>query len=91
MLAAKTFLPTAQRPGASFLAVTSDSSILPVAYLPGLSAYISSKIAQAKFLEFLAADNPDVFIATLNPGMVETDNFYRTGASPENLPMDDGG
>jgi NAD(P)-dependent dehydrogenase (short-subunit alcohol dehydrogenase family) len=63
---------------------------MPVTYLPGLSSYVSSKLAQAKLYEFLAAENPNVFVATIHPGMVETDNFNRTGASPENLPMDKG-
>ncbi|KAI0202862.1 hypothetical protein F4808DRAFT_420094 [Astrocystis sublimbata] len=88
VLAAKIFLPTADRPDATFLGVVSDTSILPVAYLPGLSPYISSKLAQAKVFEFLAAENSDIFIASIHPGMIETDNFNRTGASPDGLPMD---
>ncbi|KAI1819123.1 hypothetical protein F4861DRAFT_528129 [Xylaria intraflava] len=88
VLTAKAFLPTAQGPNAAFLGITSETSVLPAAYLAGLSPYVSSKIAQAKVFEFLAAENPDIFVATVHPGMIETDNFYRTGASPDNLPMD---
>ncbi|KAM7184207.1 hypothetical protein V8F20_012309 [Naviculisporaceae sp. PSN 640] len=87
-LTAKAFLPTADATSASFLGITSDTSLLPPAYLPGLAAYVSTKLAQAKIYEFLAAENPNVFIATVHPGMVDTKNFRATGASPENLPMD---
>jgi NAD(P)-dependent dehydrogenase (short-subunit alcohol dehydrogenase family) len=90
LLTAKAFLPTADRPNAAFLGVISDVSILPAAYLPGLSGYVTSKLAQAKIFEFVAAENPDVFVATMHPGMVETDNFNRTGAKADQLPMDKG-
>lgn len=63
---------------------------MPPAFLPGLSSYVASKLAQAKVYEFLAAENPHVFVATVHPGMVDTNNFRATGATPENLPMDTG-
>jgi short-subunit dehydrogenase len=70
--------------------VVSDVSLIPAAYLPGLSSYVTSKLAQAKIFEFIAAENPTVFVATLNPGMIETANFRRTGGKAEGLPMDTG-
>ncbi|KAK3314605.1 hypothetical protein B0H66DRAFT_627248 [Apodospora peruviana] len=85
-LTAKAFLPTVR--GAAFLGITSDTSLLPPTYLPGLAAYVSIKLAQAKVYEFLAAENPDVFVATVHPGMIDTNNFRATGASPDGLPMD---
>ncbi|PQE21494.1 short chain dehydrogenase protein [Rutstroemia sp. NJR-2017a BBW] len=87
-LVSRAFLPTADSSQATFLGITSDVSLMPAAYLPGLSSYVSSKLAQAKLYEFLAAENPNIFVATIHPGMIETDNFNRTGASPESLPMD---
>ncbi|KAK3984441.1 hypothetical protein QBC44DRAFT_388398 [Cladorrhinum sp. PSN332] len=84
---AKAFLPTADPSSAAFLGVTSDTSLVPAAYLPGLVAYVSSKLAQAKVYEFLAAEYPSVFVATVHPGMVDTNNFRASGATPENLPM----
>ncbi|KAI1094910.1 hypothetical protein F5B19DRAFT_489810 [Rostrohypoxylon terebratum] len=88
LLVAKAFLPTADPAQAALLGLTTDVSLMPAAYLPGLSAYTASKLAQAKMLEFLAAENPNIFVAAVNPGMIETDNFYRTGGKPERLPMD---
>ncbi|KAL8895273.1 MAG: hypothetical protein Q9207_008235 [Kuettlingeria erythrocarpa] len=38
----------------------------------GASAYASSKMAQLKLMEFLAAENPDLFVASVHPGVVET-------------------
>ncbi|XDG07126.1 hypothetical protein ABKA04_006741 [Annulohypoxylon sp. FPYF3050] len=73
---------------AALLGVTTDVSLMPAVYLPGLSAYTASKLAQAKIFEFLAAENPNIFIAAVNPGMIETDNFYRTGGTTDRLPMD---
>ncbi|KAK8075236.1 hypothetical protein PG997_009899 [Apiospora hydei] len=87
LLAVKAFLPTADT-HATILGLTSDTSLVPTSYLPGLSAYVSSKLAQAKVYEFLAAENPDFFVATVNPGMVETDNFNRSGGKADQLPMD---
>lgn len=90
MLVAKAFLPTANPTQAAFLGVTTDVSLMPAVYLPGLSAYTASKLAQAKMFEFIAAENPNIFVATVNPGMIETDNFYRTGGTTDKLPMDTG-
>ncbi|KAM7214557.1 hypothetical protein V8F06_010039 [Rhypophila decipiens] len=88
-LTASAFLPTAD-PASSpaFLGITSDTSLVPPAYMPGLAAYVSTKLAQAKVYEFLAAEYPDAFVATIHPGMIDTNNFRASGAKPEKLPMD---
>ena len=90
MIAAKTFLSTANKSHATIIGVTTGTSGLPPVMLPGLSAYISSKLAQVKMLEFLAAENPNLFVASMHPGMVETDIFTKSGAKAEHLPMDKG-
>lgn len=90
MTPAKVFLPTANPSGAVIIGVTTGTSGLPPAMLPGLSAYISSKLAQVKFLEFLAAENPNIFVASVHPGIVETSLFQKSGARAEVLPMDKG-
>lgn len=90
MVAAQAFLPTANPSHATILGVTTGTVGLPPAMLTGISAYISSKLAQVKFLEFLAAENPNIFVASVHPGMVETDIFKKSGAKAEALPMDKG-
>ncbi|KAL8956246.1 MAG: hypothetical protein Q9193_006178 [Seirophora villosa] len=62
----------------------------------GGSAYASSKIAQVKILEFLAAENPEVFVASVHPGVVETpmtrgllEQYGDARQEWEGLPRDD--
>lgn len=84
------FLPTANAAHASVVALTTGTTALPASMVPGLSAYMSSKLAQTKLIEFLALEHPNLFAATLHPGMVETGIFTKSGASADSLPMDKG-
>ena len=90
IIAANAFLPTANPKHASFLGVTAGALVFPPAVTPGLSAYLNSKMAAIKALEFLAAENPNLFVASMHPGMVDTKIFRKSGAKPETLPMDSG-
>lgn len=56
--------------------------------LPGLSAYMTSKLAQTKRIEFVSPENPSVFAATVHPSMVVTDMFNKSGGKEEALAMD---
>jgi hypothetical protein len=56
----------------------------------GISGYLTSKLAQIKTLEFLAAENPKLFVCSVHPGMIETSIFLKSGATPDALPMDTG-
>ncbi|OLN85285.1 Short-chain type dehydrogenase/reductase [Colletotrichum chlorophyti] len=87
-LVTKAFLPTANPSHAAVIALTTGTTALPAAAVLGLSAYMASKLAQTKIIEFLAAENPNLFAVTLHPGMVETDIFKKSGAKAEALPMD---
>lgn len=71
------FLPTrnASSPAsASIIGINADMVQIPAGIGPavGTSAYTSSKMAQLKLMEFVAAENPDVFVASVHPGVVET-------------------
>ena len=72
------------------LGVTVGALVFPPVGTPGLSAYLISKLAAVKTLEFLAAENPTIFVASVHPGMVDTGIFRKSGAKPEMLPMDTG-
>ncbi|CAN8097826.1 unnamed protein product [Discula destructiva] len=87
-LAVHSFLPTANKAKATVLALTTGTSAMPAARLPGMSAYMTSKLAQIKLIEYLAAEQPNVFAATVHPGMVETEIFAKSGANADKLPMD---
>lgn len=90
IIAATAFLPTANKTHATMLGVASRRLALPPASMPGGSAYSASKMAMVKTLEFLAVENPSVFVASVHPGIVETGMFRKSGAQPEILPMDSG-
>ncbi|GLI76362.1 hypothetical protein PoHVEF18_004634 [Penicillium ochrochloron] len=87
MIASKVFLPTANPSRAAVVAFTAVV-VFPAAQLVNLSGYITSKLAVIKLMEFLAAENPNVFAAALHPGMIETKIFRGSGADPSQLPMD---
>ena len=72
------------------LGVTAGALVFPPQVISGLSAYLVSKIAVAKTLEYLAAENPNLFVASVHPGMIESTIFNKSGAKAEELPMDSG-
>lgn len=90
MILSQAFLPTANPSGAAVYALTAGAFALPAKYTAGLSAYLSSKLAQVKIMEYLAAENPNLFVCTLHPGMIETNIFKGSGAKAEDMPMDTG-
>lgn len=84
------FANTANPEHATVLALTTGTTALPPAMVPGLSAYMASKLAQVKLVEHFAAENSHIMAANVHPGMVETKVFTRSGAKAEQLPMDTG-
>ncbi|OKL62460.1 hypothetical protein UA08_02908 [Talaromyces atroroseus] len=98
VIAANVFLPTARLPPADSSSIHPSAAILslttgpattfPAGHLKGLSAYMSSKTAGVKLIEFLAAENPHVFCASVHPGMVETYIFNKSLSNAAVLPMD---
>jgi NADP-dependent 3-hydroxy acid dehydrogenase YdfG len=89
IIAAQTFFPQAKA-GAAVYAISAGALVLPPTFTPYLSGYLTSKVAQGKVVEFLAAENPDLFVCSVHPGMVDTKIFRGSGASAEQLPMDTG-
>ena len=57
------------------MGISADFITVPVSVpsAQGQSAYTCSKLAQTKMFEFLAAENPDVFVVSVHPGIVQTD------------------
>ena len=41
-------------------------------------------------MEYLALENPNLFVCSIHPGMIETKLFQATGTKAEQLPMDTG-
>ena len=56
----------------------------------GSSAYITSKIAQVKLLEHVAAETPDVFVVSVHPGIVKTAILDNSQLHTKDFLFDDG-
>ncbi|CAG8975655.1 hypothetical protein HYALB_00008414 [Hymenoscyphus albidus] len=87
VIAAQAFFPIAA-PEAAVYAITAGAMALPPAYTPNLSGYLSSKAAQVKVMESFATENPELFICTLHPSMLDTKVFRSSAADASKLPMD---
>jgi len=76
---ATAFLPT-KKVGGTIIGVSTGAAILPpvTPFLAKSSAYSTSKLALARFYEFLAAENPDLNVFVMHPGIVETAMFSKS-------------
>ena len=90
MITARLFIPTANTSGAYMLATTAGGVVLPPTGIPSLSAYMTSKTAQIKLMEWIAAENPNVFTCSIQPGVIESDMLEKSGVKEMGLPMDTG-
>ncbi|KAL8738660.1 MAG: hypothetical protein Q9181_000577 [Wetmoreana brouardii] len=88
IIATQAFFPTANTTRAAVLGVTSGAVALTPQLTVGHSGYMASKTAMIKILEFLAVENPTMFVAGVHPGMVDTTIFRKSGSTPDQLPMD---
>jgi NAD(P)-dependent dehydrogenase (short-subunit alcohol dehydrogenase family) len=86
VIATQAFFHRAQ-PGAAVFAVGAAGCVFPPQWT-GLSAYMSSKAGQAKLVEYLAAEHPDILICSVHPGVVET--AMKVKSELEDLPLDTG-
>jgi NAD(P)-dependent dehydrogenase (short-subunit alcohol dehydrogenase family) len=88
VIAAQSFAPTANPTTAAIYALTAGALVFPAKTTAYLSGYISSKFAQIRLIEYLAAENPNLFCVSVHPGMVDTEIFRGSGANKDELPMD---
>ncbi|KAL2833847.1 hypothetical protein BDW59DRAFT_179494 [Aspergillus cavernicola] len=88
MIASKVFLPTANSTRAAIIGITSGPLTFPPSVLADSSSYFTSKLALIKVIEYLAAENPNVFTAALHPGMVDTELLRKGAVNASALPFD---
>ena len=88
MITAHVFLPQRKR-NASIIGIAGGIVSVPAAYIPGNSAFTSSKIAQIKLMEHLATECPDTQVVTVHPGVVDT-QVQQEIAYGSGLAFDDG-
>lgn len=66
------------------------SSTPPMALMPGFSGYSASKLAQARMVEAFAAENPNIVAFNVNPGMIQSAMWEKSGVDASIMPMDAG-
>ncbi|KAL8644010.1 MAG: hypothetical protein Q9226_007984, partial [Calogaya cf. arnoldii] len=87
MATIKAFLPAARSSDAAILGVNTGLLGIAPQLLPGLSGYISSKFALISLLEFIAAENPGIFVASVYPGLGDTEKLQSGGDQADEQPM----
>ncbi|KAI9714544.1 MAG: hypothetical protein M1820_000506 [Bogoriella megaspora] len=89
------FLPS-RKTGARVVGVSAGIVNLPAVYpvCQGASSYVTSKLAQIRLLEHVAAECPDLFVVVVHPGIVATDLMKEStvdqGENMEKTLLDDG-
>lgn len=86
---AQAFIPLV-KPNATFLSVNAAGAVLPAEVGTGLTGYMSSKIAQAKLMEFIAHEHPEMFVASVHPGVIQTKLLREAELHDSKLPQDTG-
>ncbi|KAF2438296.1 NAD(P)-binding protein [Karstenula rhodostoma CBS 690.94] len=84
---AQSFIPLAN-PNATFLSVNAAGAVLPAGVGAGLTGYMSSKIAQAKLTEYIAHEHPEMFVASVHPGVIQTKLLREAEPHESKLPLD---
>jgi NAD(P)-dependent dehydrogenase (short-subunit alcohol dehydrogenase family) len=80
----RAFLPVAS-PNATIVNISTAAAHFPAAGISRLSAYSSSKLGALKVFEFVQAENPELHVVSLQPGVVSSDMNMKHG---EMAPMD---
>jgi len=88
MIVTRAFFPT-RNADAVFVGTATMAVSLPTSFVTTGSSYVASKLGLIKFLEVLAAENPDVNIMILHPGVVDTDMMDKSEMRGK-LPLDNG-
>ncbi|SPQ23048.1 efb6c869-e10b-4306-a9b9-7bda8d414611 [Thermothielavioides terrestris] len=91
-LTIRAFLPTANRSGdrqPAVIALTTGMLAVPLALGPLMSGYTAAKMAQLRVIEYLAAEHPDLFVASAHPGMYDTPLLASMQQPLDGVPLDD--
>ncbi len=80
------FLPS-KKAGGTIVGFSTGAAVLPAAtpFLARASSYSTSKLALSRFYEFVAAENPDLDVFVIHPGVVETAMFVKSEMSLDTL------
>ena len=78
------------RTGAVFIGTVTAAIILPDQLAVGKSSYLASKSGLIRLLEILAAEEKNISVRILHPGIVWTDMAAKSTANGVELPLDQG-
>lgn len=70
--AIQAFMPLA---GADPILLNISAGLTHTQPMPGMSAYAASKTAQLKMVEYFAAENPELHVVNIHPGIIATEIF----------------
>jgi len=76
---ATAFLPN-KKAGGTIIGFSTGAALLPATdpILARTSAYSTSKLALSRFYEFISAENPDLSVFVIHPGVVETAMYKKS-------------
>lgn len=80
------FVPCASKDAAI---INISTGVTHLAHLPGYSGYHTSKLAAAKFFEYVHYEYPEYFVLNIHPGVIKTAMDAKTVASGTVLPYDE--
>jgi NAD(P)-dependent dehydrogenase (short-subunit alcohol dehydrogenase family) len=83
----RAFVPVAVQ---SAVIINISTAVTHLPFLPGYSRYQSSKLAAAKFFDYVHQEFPDYFVLNVHPGVIRTAMDDKTVASGTVLPYDNG-
>ncbi|KAF2097366.1 NAD(P)-binding protein [Rhizodiscina lignyota] len=81
--AVQAFLPRASKDAILINMSTGVAHIAPRPQMAVISSYAASKAANLKMMDWLAAENPDIFVVNVSPGIVATDMNVKSGVTPQ--------
>ncbi|RFU36003.1 hypothetical protein B7463_g320, partial [Scytalidium lignicola] len=87
LIVSQAFLANAAE-NANYLSISTAGIHVPAVPF-GISGYVSTKLAAAKIVEYLALENPNIKVKDFHPGVLPTDMNAKSAKGGLELPLDD--
>lgn len=88
LILVQAFLANKSEAGSVIVNITTAGVHIPA--IPTMSSYAVSKLASVKLFDFVAAENPDVRVLNVHPGIMDTDIAAKAAQGGLVMPFDDG-
>jgi NAD(P)-dependent dehydrogenase (short-subunit alcohol dehydrogenase family) len=90
LIVAQAFLRVATGEDAVLINVNAGATHLSIMHQPGMSAYVSSKLAAVKLFEYVQVENPGVRVMCVHPGIVASGISAKVSLKLGEFIFDDG-